>query len=115
LMVMGDTDKLFYKNPTKDTQLQGGAVAISPVLQAYQDTFTPYGNTTFTGRKIDLFPLKIDWEENPTKIWNSWLGFLASEDVSRKEWPIIRYIIENLILGKAQEDWELTAIYSGAT
>lgn len=114
LMIMSDTDKLFYKSPTKDTQLQGGNVEISDVLQAYQDTFTPMGDTTFTTRKIDLYPIKVDWERNPTKIWNSWLGFLASESVSRKDWPIIRYIIDNLILNKMSENWELKAVFGGS-
>jgi hypothetical protein len=114
IFVMAQTDKLFARQLTDDTRLDGGAVSISPVLQAYQDAYTPYGTTTFTGKKIDLYELKIDWEENPSKIEKSWLGFLAGDGVDRKQWPIIKYIINELIIAKAAEDWELNGIFNGS-
>lgn len=113
ILVMNETDELFVRQITTDTVLEGGTAEIDPVLQAYQDAFTPKGDVTFGARRIPLYPMKIDWEKNPTKIWNSWLGFLASDNLDRKEWPFIRYIIEQLILPKATEDWEISAIYNG--
>jgi hypothetical protein len=113
IMVMNQTDKLFARQLTDDTVLDGGSVSMSPVLQAFQKTFTSYGDTTFKGRRIPLFQLKIDWEENPSDIEKSWLGFLAGDGISRKDWPLISYIINKLILDKAAEDYELMGVFYG--
>jgi hypothetical protein len=113
ILVMNETDELFVKQITNDTRLEGGTAEIDPVLQAYQDAFTPKGDLSFGARVIELFPLKIDWEKNPTGIWKSWLGFLASESLDRKEWPFMRYVIDKLIIPKATEDWEITAVFNG--
>lgn len=113
IMVMNETDELFQLQPTNDTVLDGGQVVISDVLQAYQDTYTKAGDTAFTGKRIPLHQLKIDFQENPSKIEKSWLGFLASNSANRADWPLIRYIIDQLIIKKATENWETSGIYGG--
>lgn len=108
-----NTSKVLFQQITNDTQLQGGLVAQSAVLQAYQDTFTPYGDTTLSGKKIDLTELKVDISFNPTKLMNSWAGFLTNNSLDRTTYPLSRYMIEQLILPKMQEDYELNGIFKG--
>lgn len=113
ILVMNETDRLFARQVTTDTVLTGGTVQIGPVLQAYQDQFTPYGDTTFKGRSIQLYELKIDLEFNPSSLLKSWLGFLAGDDIDRAKWPIVTYMINELIMDRAANDWELSGIFGG--
>lgn len=114
LMSVNETDRLFQLNPTNDTRLEGGTIDIGPVLQAYQDTFTKYGDVSLAGVVIDLYQLKVDLEKNPNSLERSWAGFLASNKLKRSEWPIVRYLIEKLVIPKIQEDWELNGVFKGA-
>jgi hypothetical protein len=113
IMDQSETDQLFSLMPTNDTRLQEAFVDITDVLQGYQDDFTARGDTEFTPRVIDLFNLKIDISENPTKLEKTWLGFLASNKLDRTQWPFIRFWIERLVLPKARENWELKGIFGG--
>ena len=72
------TDELFPLMPTDDTRIEGANVDIGHVLQAYQDDFTPFGDTAFVGKIIELYKLKADLKEMPDKLERSWLGFLAA-------------------------------------
>ena len=111
IMQPKETDTLFALQPTESTRLEGGNAQIGAVLQAFQKQFTPMGNTTFGARVIDLHPIKVDWEEYPDVIEQSWLGFLASNNLDRKDWPIVRYILEKLVIPAMDRDWE-GAIFS---
>lgn len=107
------TSSIFTRRITDDTRIQLGVVTQTSVVQAWQKAFTPYGDTTFAPHWMDLFKLKVDLSYTPDDIEASWLGFLADSGLSRKDWPIIRYLIEKLILPKMQEDYELNGIYKG--
>lgn len=113
IMYGSETDQLFTLMPTENTQLRDAFVDINNVLQGYQDTFTHAGDPTFSPRTIDLNQLKIDIQQNPSKLEDSWLGFLAGPGVDRSQWPFIRYFLEKLVIPKAIEDWDLTAVYKG--
>lgn len=109
-----ETDELFERRITKNTQLEGGNVSIGGVLQGFQKAFTPYGNTTIEGVIIPLYKLKIDVAEYPDDIDATWAGFLAGiNELDRKEWPFVRYWLENLVIPRSIEDWELLGIFSG--
>jgi hypothetical protein len=49
----------------------------------------------------------------PDDIEANWLGFLASENQSRKDWPLIRYIMEHHLIQKIDSDLELNEYYKG--
>lgn len=108
-----ETSKILALQPTKKTVLEKASAHTTSVLQRYQKEFTPKGDTEFKPTTIPLYKIKIDWEEVPDDLEESWIGFLASNKLSRKDWPFIKYVIKELIMKKEIEDFENDAIYSG--
>ena len=53
---------------------------------------------------IDLYPDDIE---------DNWLGFLADNNLSRKEWPLIRYIMEEHLYQQIDDDMERNEYYKG--
>lgn len=98
-----------YMTPIKtdDTIYQMAKSSISSVVQGFQKAWTPKGETEFTPNKIEAFHLKVDIEEYPDDLEATWLGFLASNSVNRKEWPFVKLLIEAHIIPKIKEDMEL--------
>ncbi|MGJ1424546.1 hypothetical protein ACR79B_11175 [Sphingobacterium spiritivorum] len=101
--------------PTDDTIVYKATASITEVLQAFQSAFTVKAGSEvkFELEPIPLHHVKIDELISPDEIMPSWLGFLASNNLNREEWPIVRWIIEILILGKYHEDLEMKAAFSG--
>lgn len=101
--------------PTEDTVVHKATVSISEVLQGFQSAFTAKtgSEVKFELESIPLCHVKIDEVINPDEIMPSWLGFLASNQLDRSEWPIVRYITEVLILGRYQDDLETKASFKG--
>lgn len=106
------TEAYFPRRITEATIMEAALVSFQRVLQRFQKQWSPTGGATFTPTKIPLFGLKIDEEFYPDEIEESWLGFLADNSLDRKEWPIVRFMVEGA-LDKAQEDLELFEIYKG--
>lgn len=100
------TNMLFAQQMTNNTQLRKATAQVTSVLQRFQKTFTPKGDTTFQPRTIDLFKLKIDEAEYPDDLEENWLSFLASNSTDRKTWPFIKWWMETLIIPKSIEDFE---------
>ncbi|MBQ9418730.1 MAG: hypothetical protein IJU19_09155 [Bacteroidales bacterium] len=98
---------------TDETVYEAANVAQTEVIQAYQHGFTAKGNTTFTPNVIPLHKMKVDLQFAPDAIEDNWLGFLAGDSQQLKEWPIVRYILEELVAGKIAEDRELNMVYKG--
>lgn len=114
LLLFGrETTKIATKVKTMDTVYRLAQSVITSLVQAFQKTFTPKGDVTFTPNPIQLFKLKVDMEIYPDDIEDNWLGFLASNSLTRKEWPLIRYILESHVFGKIDEDMELHEYYKG--
>lgn len=107
------TESYFSPIRTDKTKIDKASAEITSVLQAFQKQFTPKGNTTFKPRSIELQKMKIDVEEYPDDIEQSWLGFLSSNNLDRRTWPFVRYWLQELVLKKAMENWELKEIYYG--
>lgn len=107
------TSAVLERRITDGTRLEGGNVTQGAVVQGWQQDFTPMGDTTFVATVIELFKLKVDISMNPDQIEQSWLGFLADKGLNRKDWPIVRYIVEMLVLPQILEDYELNGIYKG--
>ncbi len=101
--------------PTDDTVVYKATASITEVLQAFQTDFTPKtgSEVKFELESIPLTHVKIDVKISPDEIFPSWLGFLASNKLSREEWPIVRYMTEVLILGKYEEDLEMRSSFLG--
>ena len=108
-----ETKDAFTIIETNDTILRSVDVNVGEVLQGYQDDYTPKGYVGFAGGDILLYPVKVDQAFNPTKLVKTWLGFLTSKKLDRKEWPFVRWFIEAYIFKQIEDDLETKAIYKG--
>lgn len=98
---------------TDETVYEAANVTQGSVIQAYQHNFTPKGDTAFIPNVIPLHKMKVDLNIEPDAIEDNWMGFLAGDTQKLKEWPIIRYIMEELVAGKIVEERELYMVYKG--
>ncbi len=108
-----ETDKLLTPILSDDTFWKTAKASIDRVLQPFQKAWTPISTATFTPLAVEQFRMKIDFELHPDEIYASWLGFLRSNSFDRKEWPIVRYLTEELLLKQGKEDWETNEVFYG--
>ncbi len=105
-----------YATPIKtdDTIYQMGKAVIGELTQGFQKGFTPKGGVIFTPNEIRQYHIKVDDNIYPDDIEATWLGFLATlPDQERKNWPIVRYLIEEYYLPQINHDLEMKEIYKG--
>lgn len=107
------TEKFMTLIKTDDTIYELAQGKINDLLQPFQKAFTVKGGMEFTPNKLQLYHVKVDDSLYPDDIEATWLGFLSSSDLTRKDWPIVRYIIENYYLPKIKENIELKEIFNG--
>lgn len=98
---------------TEFTRFEVANVAMSEVLQGYQDQFTPKGQATFTPHVIDLDNLKIDYQINPNALKYSWLAFMEQNNRNPDDYPIVAYVVEEHLIPKMEEELD-NALYAGA-
>lgn len=106
------TASYFPTRITEKTVMEKAIAEFARVLQRFQKGWTPIGGTTFTPSKIPLYKLKIDLEETPDDLEESWLGFLADNNLKRDKWPFIKWYLMNALI-QAEQDLELNEIYKG--
>lgn len=99
--------------PTEETVYKAADYLMDSVIQPYSDEFTPMGEIEFIPNTIILRQMKTDLKIVPNKIEATWLGFLAKNNCSPREWPIVRFIIEEYLKNKLAEDRELKMVYNG--
>lgn len=107
------TEQLLTSKVTEETRWRGSKALVNSILQPFQKKWTPKGKTTFTPLEILLSKMKVDYELYPDDIEESWLGFLADNNLDRKAWPLVRYLVEQHIIPKMEEEYELEAIFYG--
>ena len=107
------TDTVLNTRVTDATLWRAAEASIGSILQPFQKDWTPKGEATLTPLSIGLFKMKIDCEEHPDSLEETWAGFLADNSLDRKTWPFVRWFVEVLMLPKAKEEYELEAIYFG--
>lgn len=98
---------------TNDTIFRLGNVAYNSLVQPFQKTFTQKGGATFTPNEIRVFNLKIDDEFYPDEIKATWLGFLATHKTDRKDWPLVKWLMEVYYAQQIDRDMELNEYYKG--
>lgn len=92
---------------TDKFEVRASQAAIDSVLQTFTPKFTPKGKAKFTPMTIKQYPMKINIEIYPSDIIDDVLGYLYDESLEPKDMPIVRYIVEQLIKPKLDEDREL--------
>ena len=98
---------------TDDTIFKLANGVIDDIVQPFQKAFTPKGTVTFKPQPIELHHIKVDFSMYPDDIEATWLGFLASSDLKRTDWPIVRYAWEQYLINKIKDNMELKEIYKG--
>lgn len=98
---------------TNDTIYRLGNAAFNSLVQPFQKGFTQKGGLTIVPNEIRVFNLKIDDEFYPDEIKATWLGFLASNQVDRKEWPLVKWLMEVYYKQQIDRDMELNEYYKG--
>jgi len=107
-------DQHFTRRESKDASIfQLASVAMSRVLQPFQNDWSPAGEETYTPSPIPLFRLKNDVALSPDDLVDTWMDWLSSSDQDRKTWPLIRWLIEEHIQPKSIEDCILNEAYNG--
>jgi len=98
---------------TDDTIYRLSNAAFQSLVQPFQKTFTQKGGVTFTPNEIRVYQMKIDDEFYPDDIVATWLGFLSATNVSREEWPLVRWMVEEYYKKQIDQDVELSEYYKG--
>jgi len=110
-------DNTFAKNattvPTQNQVIKMALATLTEIIQGFQNKWTPKGTVDFEPNEIILTKLKVDYEFYPDDVEESWLGFLASNNLDRKTWPIVRWIAEKLFIPQIVDDLERNALYKG--
>jgi hypothetical protein len=98
---------------SNDTIYRLGNAAFSSLVQPFQKTFTQKGGITLVPNEIRVYNLKIDDEFYPDEIKASWLGFLAAQNLTRKDWPLVKWLMEVYYMQQIDSDMELNEYYKG--
>lgn len=107
------TESFFTRILTDNTVIEKASSSISNVLQQFQKAWTPKGQATFKPRKIELTRLKIDVQETPDDLVDTWLEFLSNLSAGeRTQWPFTRWWITQ-VLAQAREDFEKFEVFKG--
>lgn len=108
------TDNEFMLVPEESDVHKAGYGTITSVTQAFSIPFTEYGKITFSGHKIELGEFKIDVLITPDELRHSWAAFLLSIDIEeKKNWPIINWAIQQMIIPQSKEDYETEIAWYG--
>ncbi|MGJ1432886.1 hypothetical protein ACR79M_15025 [Sphingobacterium spiritivorum] len=116
-VIMERTDflKTYPPLPTDDTVVYKTTIDIGRVLQKFQKGFTLLnGNKVdFKPQPIFLYNFKMDELIYPDEIKKSYAGFLASDNLERTEWPIVRYVTDVLMWKKFYMELEQDEVFKG--
>jgi len=99
---------------TDDTIYKLANSSVSAIVQPFQKTWSPKGTDTFKPVKIEQQHIKADLELYPDDIEATWLGFLADNNLTRKDWPLVKWLVESHYLPRMRSDMELDVVYKGS-
>lgn len=105
----GTTESTQYMSTvvSDKTEIRATSAAIDSVLQQFVPKWTPKGKSTFTPLTIKNYKLKINVPITPSDIMEDVLGYLYDEKLEPKDMPIVKYVLEQLIFPKLDEEREL--------
>ncbi len=91
---------------TDKTEWRASQAIIDSVLQQFTPFWTPSKGTKFTPITIKNFFLKVNVPIKPADIIEDYIGYLYDENLSPEQMPIVKYIVNELVLPKLSEDLE---------
>lgn len=95
---------------TDDTVYQMAQLSVNSVVQPFQKGWTPKNAAGMIPNELRLYHLKMDESIWPDDVEDTWAGFLSGPGVDRKDWPLIRFLLEHPdqgYLSKINSDMEL--------
>lgn len=101
---LGFPDAQHMTRIQSNTDYIASTALIDSVVQEFTDVWTPKGSAKFTPIRIKYRRHKINVTIKPTEIIPSWLLYLYEQDKTFSQMPITKYIIEQHILPKIQDD-----------
>ncbi len=104
-----------YATPIKtdDTIFRLANATFHSLVQPFQKTFTQKGGVDIVPNEIRQYRFKLDDEFMPDEFYATWLGFLTAQQVDRKEWPFVKWLIEVYYKNQIDQDMELNEYYKG--
>lgn len=106
--LLGTTSSLQYMTTmiTDKFEVRATHSHITSVLQSFTPQWTPKGKTKFTPLTIKQYLMKINVEIIPSDVIDEVLGYLYDENLDPQDMPIVRYIVEQLVKPKLDEERE---------
>lgn len=101
---LGIPDAGLFTREQSNTDYKAAASLITEVSQQFTPKWTPKGSVKFTPIVIPYRRHKINLTFVPAEVIKSWLVFLYEQGKTQAEMPVSRYIIEQLVLPKVQDD-----------
>lgn len=107
-------DKYARKIKTDDTIYRMANYTFGDVVRPFRAQFEASSDIEFHPNEIVLRKMKVNIEMTPDEIEEGWLGFLGGDSSrSKKDWPIVRWLMEECIAKQIGEDRELSICYNG--
>lgn len=108
------TASFFRRIPEENTIYKSSYATMDSTLQAMTEYYHSKGTLTFTPHEIALGEFKINQTVKPDTLKKSWLGFLLTiAEKDRSKWPIIRWIISEMLIPQAKEEFEENVAFRG--
>lgn len=101
---LGLPDSPLFTREQSNTDYKATASLFTEVSQAFTPVWTPKGSAKFTPVTIPYRRHKINVSFKPADIIKSWLTYLYEQGKTPSQQPVTRYIIENMIMPKVQDD-----------
>ncbi len=99
---------------TEETKYRMANYSFGSVVQPFSTTFNPVSDLTFTPNQIDLNKMKVNVRITPDEIEDMWLAFMSGNATrTKKDWPIVRFIMEEYIANQIGADRENYIVYKG--
>ena len=98
---------------TDDTIFRLANATFRSLVQPFQKAFTQKGGADIVPNEIRVYRFKIDDEFMPDELYATWLGFLTQKTVDRKDWPLVKWLIEVYYARQIDSDMELKEYYKG--
>lgn len=109
----GFDDAQYLTKVQSNTDYKAAAALMTEVSQQFTPAWTPKGTGKFTPCTIKYRRHKINVEILPAEILKSWLLYLYTQGKTQSEMPIVKYMIENHILPKVNDDITLAMLGKG--
>ena len=101
---LGIPDAPLFTREQSNTDYKAAESLMTEVSQAFTPYWSPKGKASFRPITIPYRRHKVNVTFKPADIIKSWLTFLYEQGKTPAEQPVTRYIVEQLIMPKVQDD-----------